>query len=108
MSTKDAPRFKAGDTVKFWQPGTPYGADECYHGFNKSIGTVVGFGTRNPWPKGHPKYCSRDDYSVCKVLVLKLGMPLEHLILDAYTETWKAGQVVERHERWLDPYHLPS
>ena len=108
MRAKDAPRFKVGDTVKFWQRGTPYGANECYPEFNKSIGTFIGYEIRNPWPKGHPKYCSRDDYSVCKVLVLKLGMPLEHLILCGVGEPWKVGQVVEEHERWLDPCHLPS
>jgi hypothetical protein len=100
-------KFNVGDLVRFWQGGTPYGANECYPEHRKSIGIVIDRRIKNPLPKGHPYWSHYEDYRVVDVQVSELGMDNKFMIAISSEPNcgfYEPGQIVEMREdtRGLD------
>ena len=91
-------RFNVGDLVRFWQGGMPYGANEGYPEFRKSMGIVVAKHIKNHMPKGHPQWSSYEDYRVLDVQVSELGMDNKFMITSSNERLYEPGQVVEIQE----------
>jgi hypothetical protein len=100
-------RFNVGDLVRFWQGGTPHGANEGFPEFRKSIGIIIGKRIKNVLPKGHPYWRRDEDYRVVDVQVSELGMDNKFMIHNSAEPNYgfyEPGQVVEMREdrRGLD------
>ena len=100
-------RFNIGDLVRFWQGGTPYGANEGFPEFRKSIGIVIGKRIKNRLPKGHPQWSRYEDYRVIDVQVSELGMDNKFMMHNSGEPNYgfyEPGQIVEMQEnrRGLD------
>ena len=91
-------KFNIGDLVRFWQGGTPYGANEGYPEHRKSIGIVIGKRIKNRLPKGHPQWTRYEDYRVVDVQVSELGMDNKFMTAISSEPNYglyEPGQIVE-------------